>query len=545
MQHRRALGLIAAGVVSVFTAPAWAENPSTTECIPSKSQQGVLLQALVDQVAKDIEAPRKAGDYARVLDLAGQAQETHLCDLPPNIALAQAEALVATERACEAEAPLDRFFAAAKPGDKDYGKAEDLFEQVSAARESGLCEKPLGGVALAEPTEAPAASHEDTKAVAGEPGSERDNYRGGELNEGSMAYDGGNYARAAELFTVVIQQAPESFEGYQRRAQAYAKLGQTENAIADYNKAIQLAPARGYLLTDFADYLMRLNRVPDALALYDAYLERYPDDVQVLRARAVARQKAGMVDLALEDYGKAIALAPGNPQFLLGRAYVYHDNGRFEDAVNDFTAAIAAGATGADVYYRRGLAYYALNRADEAIADFDKAVAADPKLAGAYTARGTLYQYRGDGEAAIADFSRVIELRPRSAAAYVDRGKEYQRQLRLPEAIADYSDALRLQSGNLEALKGRAVIYQQQGDYANALDDLTQLINRDLADGDAYARRGWVYFGGKDYARANDDFDKALVVDPGNTQAKLGLQAVADAIAAEQKAAAEAAKKRR
>jgi tetratricopeptide (TPR) repeat protein len=88
------------------------------------------------------------------------------------------------------------------------------------------------------------------------------------------------------------------------------------------------------------------------------------------------------------------------------------------------------------------------------------------------------------------------------------------------------------------------MLYQQQGNYANALDDLTQIINRDYIDGDAYARRGWLYYAWKDYKRAMEDFDKALVIDPNGTQARLGRQAVIEAIAAAEKAAAEAAKRR-
>ena len=548
MRQLRAAGWLVAGAFSILAGPAWAQPQSGGECIQPTSQQGVLLQSLVEQLSREIEAPRKSGNHAKVLEIAGQAQDTRLCSLPANITLAQAEALVATDHACDAAGPLEQYFASAAPGAKDYGKAEDLFEQVSQARESGLCEKPLGGVALAEPTEEAAPSHEELRGKvadgATEDGSQRDNYRGGELAEGRMAYDSGNYGRAAELFGIVIQQAPDSFEGYFRRAQANAKLGDTPGASADYAKAMELAPTRGYIVTDFAGFLASRNRLDDAIALYNTYLERYPNDLDALRERASARQKAGLIDLALEDYGRAIALAPGNSQLLLQRGYVYHDNGKFAEAAADYTAAIEAGATGADVYYRRGLAYYALNKPDPAIADMNAAIAANPRLAGAYTARATLHQYKGDSPAAIADFSEVIDLQPESATAYVDRGKEYQRQLNGPAAIADYSAALRYDPGNLDALKGRAMIYQQQGNFANALDDLTQIINRDYADADAYARRGWLYYAWKDFPRAMDDFDKALLIDPNGKQAQLGRQACQEAFAAAEKAAAEAAKRR-
>ncbi|MGE0667265.1 MAG: tetratricopeptide repeat protein [Sphingomonadales bacterium] len=547
MRHRRAVGWFAAGLAAFQAFPAGAQG-ETGDCIPRSSQQGVLLQGLVDGLVRDVAVAREARDYSKVVSLAAQAHDTRLCGITPAVALAQAEAYVAVERACDAAEPLERYFAASAPGDQDYGTAERLYETVSAARDAGLCREVVGGVAIGEPEAEARPSHDDVQpadADAPDDGSLRDAYRGGELHEGRLAFDSGNYTRAAELFGVVIQQAPDSFEGYARRAQANARLNRVDAAIADYARAVELAPTRGYLLADFARFLMSRNRTGDALALYDDYLRRFPNDVQVLAERARARLKAGLLDLALQDYGKAIRLAPSDTRLRLARAFVSHDNGRFEDAVADYTAAIRAGAKGYDVHYRRGIAFYALNRRAEALADLSKAIADNPGFAPAYTARGALHQMSGDGTAAIADFSAVIDLKPDSAEAYLDRAKEYQRQLATEPAINDYASVLRFDPGNLEALKGRAQLYQQQGNYANALDDLTQIVNRDYADADAFARRGWLYYAGKDYRRAMDDFDKALLIDPDGTQAKLGRQAVLDAIAAAERAAAEAARKRR
>jgi tetratricopeptide (TPR) repeat protein len=536
-------GLWATALLAVLAtgAPAWALGGG---CIAPDSQQGVLLQPLVDQLAAEVEAARAAGEHARVIEAAAEARATRLCGIPASIDVAEAEALVATGRACEAGPALDGFFARRVPGDVDYDTAERLFEQVRQARDAGLCVEHVGGVALAEPAAA-APERAPFGGEASEDGSHRDAYRGGELNEGRMAFASGNHARAAELFGKVIEQAPGSFEGWFRRAQAYARLGRDAEAEADFLKAVELGEGRGYIVVEFARFLADRQRDADALAVYTAYLDRHPNDVGVLRERAALRRKAGLVELALEDYDRAIRLAPGDAGLLLQRAFVYHDNGMFEQAARDYTAIVALGRATADTYYRRGLAHYALNRVDEAIADFDAALAADPGLAEAYRGRGRLYQYRGDGAAAIADFTRLIELKPNDAEAYVDRAQEHQRRLDADRALADYGEALRIDPGNLEALKGRAIVYQQQGRNDLALADLSRIIDRDYADADAYARRGWAYYGGRDYRLALEDFDRALLVDPGNRQAQLGRQASLEAIAAEEKAAAEAARKRR
>ncbi|MEN3950964.1 tetratricopeptide repeat protein [Iodidimonas sp. SYSU 1G8] len=544
MKGLRAAGWLAVGVLAAWGTPGWAQQlAGGAGCVPADSQQGVLLQSLIQQLDRDLEVARKAGNQSRMVEIAREAQATMLCGLPTSFYLVEAEALASMDRVCEAQQPLDRYFNASVPGDAGYGTAEALFERVRQTRGAGLCDAPVGGVALAEPQPEFEEPTPEGQAVP-EDGSHRDEYRGGELLEGRQAFDSGNYGRAVDLFTIVIQQAPESFEGYLRRAQAHARLGNVPAAQADFTRAVELGAGRGYIVIDFARYMQSLDRFEDANALYNQYLERYPNDVQVLRERAMARQKAGLVELAIEDLSRAIDLAPGDMSYRLARAYVYHDNARFEDAVRDYTAAIEGGRADADTLYRRALAYYALNRVDEAIADYTAALEKNSKLAEAYRGRGLLYQYRGDSRGALADFSTLVDLRPDDVDAYIARARVYQRQLDVASALADYTEALRIVPGNLEARKGRAMLFQQQGEYNKAVEDLTQLINRDYIDADAYTRRGWVYHAWKSYDRALADFDKALVIDPNSTQAGLGRRATLEAIAAAQ-AAAEAAGKRR
>ncbi|MBI1179451.1 MAG: tetratricopeptide repeat protein [Alphaproteobacteria bacterium] len=515
-----------AGAWATMASPAWADAAAGAACVPPGSQQGVLLAKVVDGNMDEIAKAREQGDYQRVADLAAAARDTRLCTLPPALYLAQAEAMVALQRPCDAREPLDVYFSSATPGVEGYDKAEDLFEAARRARDAGLCVQHVGGVAIGEPSQPALPGAASMPPPGGDDeGRARDAYRGGELREGQMAYQSGNYGRAAELFTTVISQAPDSFEGYFRRAQAYVRLGRDADAVADYKRAVELGTGRGYIVAEFARFMKDRGKLEYANALYNQYLARNPADAEVLIERARTRVKAGLVDLALEDYGKAIAAKPGNPNFLLERAHLYHDNGHFAEAADDYTAAIAAGGDTADVHYRRGLAYYALGRMDDAVADFTAAIKGDPKLAEAYRGRATVYAYRGNPAKAIADLTALIDLRPEDAAAYVDRAEQYKRQQDLALALADYTSALDIDPGNLDALKGRAILYREQGEYGKALDDLTAVINRDYADADAYARRGWVYYNWRDCKRAVEDFDRALMVDKGNRQAVLGKQA--------------------
>jgi tetratricopeptide (TPR) repeat protein len=522
--------LLVIGAAGLAAGPAWAQDPAgDAECVAADSQQGVLLSRLVDQTVQEIEEARNAGDFEKVASLAESARATRLCSLPPSVYLAQAQAMAALDKVCDAREPLDRYFSHATPGGEGYDVAEDIFEAARQARDAGMCETYRGGgVPLPEPM-LPARSRgeppETGDADVPDDGSARDDYRGGELNEGRQAYASGNYSRAAELFSEVIRQAPQSFEGYFRRAQAHERLGRAGAAEEDYLRAIELAPSRSYIVAEFARFLQDSGRAEAANQFYNDYLVRHPNDTEVLMQRGRARRDAGLIDLALEDFSRAIELAPDKTGYLMQRAHLYHDNGRFAEAVDDYTSVIEAGRDTADVRYRRGLANYALGRAPQAVEDLSMAIEKDPRLAEAYRGRGRLYAYQGNPGKAVADFTALIDLKPEDAEAYVDRAAEYRRQQDLARALSDYTRALRLDPDNIEALKGRAALYRQQGEYGKALEDLSGVIERNYTDADAYAARGWVFYNWKDCERAMRDFDKALLVDRKNRQAELGRQA--------------------
>ena len=62
------------------------------------------------------------------------------------------------------------------------------------------------------------------------------------VNKGIVLSRAGEYSQAMELFDRVIREHPENEEGYYGKACCYARQGDTEQAIAALQKAIQIAP---------------------------------------------------------------------------------------------------------------------------------------------------------------------------------------------------------------------------------------------------------------------------------------------------------------
>jgi tetratricopeptide (TPR) repeat protein len=127
---------------------------------------------------------------------------------------------------------------------------------------------------------------------------------------------------------------------YFQRGRLQAELGSTEQALADFSQAIELAPAE-----------------------VEAYLDR-----------AHLYLLAGQAQEAFADLDQALALEPDNARAYLYRGMARRGLGEAEPAVADFSAAIELDSELAEAYANRGLAYQALGEAEKALVDYQQAL---------------------------------------------------------------------------------------------------------------------------------------------------------------------------
>src|SRR4029077_5378436 len=134
----------------------------------------------------------------------------------------------------------------------------------------------------------------------------------------------------------VVEKHPDAPQAYNMRGSVLGGAGRQEQALADFNKAISLAP-------HYAP--AQANR---ALV--------YPD--------------ARRVGFALADYNRALALDGSYASAYLGRGIVHRQQGHGAQALHDFNKAIALKPDNAQAYYNRGLLYQGQRQHQFAIDDF-------------------------------------------------------------------------------------------------------------------------------------------------------------------------------
>ena len=261
------------------------------------------------------------------------------------------------------------------------------------------------------------------------------------------------------LWNDVISKSPEKPRPYVVRGFVNYNLGQMDNAISDFSKAIELNPK---------------------------YKDAYNN-------RSIAYCQRNQFDKAIGDYTKAIDLDPLYTAAYYNRGIAYENLKQWDKALIDFTKAIELNPIYAEAYCNRGVANRNLGNVENAIADYSKAIEINSTYNVAYSNRGIVYDKLEKWDKAISDYTKAIELDPKVANVYYNRGNSYSKKGEWDKAINDYSKTIEIDSKFAKAYYNRANIYVKLEQWDNAISDYTKTIEINPEDKLAYSNREFAY----------------------------------------------------
>jgi len=240
--------------------------------------------------------------------------------------------------------------------------------------------------------------------------------------------------------------SPASADDYARLGEALASRQQFDQALADLDKAVALAPAD-------SRYVYQRALIHGALH-------------QPLKAQA--------------DLDTALKLDPANRDALLRRTEIRLVRGERVGAREDADALDKALAPSADVRLQLAAIYQRLDDADRAIAQYDLWIAAHPadhRLPEAYNGRCWMRALAGrELDKALPDCDRALHLAPHTASFLDSRGLARLRSGDFAKAIGDYDEALKINPNLAWSLYGRGLAKRHQGDRAGGDADIAAAL---------------------------------------------------------------------
>ena len=199
-------------------------------------------------------------------------------------------------------------------------------------------------------------------------------------------------------------------------AALYSFKGNHDQALGNVQLALELAQRIGNRHLEMSAHnglgnvYDDLGRYDDAIAEYERAIELDPKDAYPHNGLGNVYFEVGRYDDAIAEYERAIELDPKDACPHNGLGSVYYEVGRYKEAIAEYKRAIELDPKFALPHNGLGSVYYELGRHDEAIAEYERAIELDPKYAMPHLSLAGIYRRLDKQEELVQHSQRTREL---------------------------------------------------------------------------------------------------------------------------------------
>jgi tetratricopeptide (TPR) repeat protein len=198
-------------------------------------------------------------------------------------------------------------------------------------------------------------------------------------NEARRYSQAGDYKKAIELYTRVIQTNSCDEEAYNNRGTCYYRMKEYQKAMADFTQAIEINPSKANSYTNRAGCYLELGDIQKALQDDNKSIELNAGSAISFNNRGDTYLKLRKYKEAIRDFTYAIKLSPDYSKAYHNRGIAYLEQKDYKKAISDFSHVIDRHSNG-EVYCNRGRAYYGLGGVRKAIEDWETAIRLSSRL---------------------------------------------------------------------------------------------------------------------------------------------------------------------
>jgi tetratricopeptide (TPR) repeat protein len=294
------------------------------------------------------------------------------------------------------------------------------------------------------------------------------------------------------LFLPEIYLFGQNSRAHIKAAEQYIANGFYDEAIDQYNKAIELDPQNGHAYEGRAKALEHTKELGKAATDYlNAAVFASNPAINYLKAAEIF-YSLKKLDASLEATDKAISQNQKYYEAYLLQSKIFYSLDKFHEALASAENAIAS-KSAAYAYYLKGLSEFALNDLKQAESDFEKAIVKDKLFVEAYLTQAQLQLQNGKIQNAIENCNYVIMNDRSNKDAYIIRSKGYFQERELEKAISDASKAIFLDSLNIDYYLQRGDYYLEYAQFQNAINDYFVVLNLDAHNFKALQKRATAY----------------------------------------------------
>jgi len=236
-------------------------------------------------------------------------------------------------------------------------------------------------------------------------------------NYASALADAGRLADAIAVFERALQLNPASANTHAMLAGTWARAGRPDRAEQHFRRALELNPQLDDTRQTFGMFLYHAGRAADAAAELERVLARTRGNAATHHYLALASAQLGRRELAATHFRAALAARPKEPNILASYAGLLAATGHPAEALEQYRAALRLNPRLREAQLGAAAAAIALNRFAEAADHGESAIQLQPTAADAHYYTGVALFGLGRAIDAAAKFEQVLRLDPNHEAA--------------------------------------------------------------------------------------------------------------------------------
>jgi serine/threonine-protein kinase len=259
--------------------------------------------------------------------------------------------------------------------------------------------------------------------------------------------------------------------------------GKYDQAVAEFQKAVELEPTNDQAYAGLASAYQHLNKLDEAEKTYQRVIQlrsQYPRPYTNLGAFYLQQQE---YEKAVDMFTHAVTLAPDSYRGYSNLGAAYLSQGKYLDAIKPLERSIAIRPT-VFAFNNLGTADLRLRLYSDAVHAYQQAAKLDDSQYAVWGSLGDALHYTGDGVAAKQAYKKAIalarkqlEVNPKDAEVLGDVADYYAMVSDREKALASLHLSLQWGHGDKDLLFNAAVVYQDLGESGVALEWLKKSLD--------------------------------------------------------------------
>jgi tetratricopeptide (TPR) repeat protein len=290
-----------------------------------------------------------------------------------------------------------------------------------------------------------------------------------------------------------------------------------QNAIAVYERALQLDPQHSGTWTNKGLTLEELGRHTEALEAHERALQLDPERPQSWHGKGTALMDLGRHTEAPEAHERALQLDPENFATWCNKGLTLAELGRYPEALEAYEQALQLDPEHFETWHDQGNALMQLERHAEALEAYEQTLRLSPEHSLTWHNKGAALFRLGRPAEALEAHERALQLDLENFATWHNKGMALERLGRDGEALEAFERALQLNPEHSSTWEGKGITLMRLRRHAEAREAHERALQLDPLDSTAWHNKGIALAELGRYPEALEAYEQALQLDPQNS----------------------------